>query len=129
MITMVKVKAAELTGAALDWCIGLTKGAEFVEDYGRPCLQFPGSCAVLDGLQRDRYIIVPKYSSTWEHVGPLVDEHDVWLSDDEGACVASCYPHTGSRIVEGNTNLIAICRAIVVARLGVEVEVPQELLG
>lgn len=115
---MVKVKTAELTGAALDWAVAKAVDWRLISDVPH---NYEG------GDSTDTY--APAFSTDWRHGGPLIDEHDVWLSDDEGACVASCEPHIGRYVVEGGTNLIAICRAVVATKLGEEVEVPQELLS
>ncbi|MNC62647.1 hypothetical protein D3C87_1662740 [compost metagenome] len=128
---LVEVKTAELVGPALDWCVCMVAtGAEYHDDYGRATLVMPGAAAMMDGLKRPGYAAsVPDYSSDWALGGPLIDKYDVWLSDDEGACVASCPPHAGRFVVEGGTNLIAACRAIVNAETGDVVQVPAELVG
>lgn len=63
------------------------------------------------------------YSTNWVMGGPLLDDHHMWLSDDgEGVVYASKMPHVGEAIQEGDTPLIAICRAVVRAAFGDEVE-------
>ena len=56
-------------------------------------------------------------STNWAQLGPLIDEYDVWLSSDGGDIhYASIAPHTDNAIQEGETALIAACRAIVASK-------------
>ncbi|EOL9041322.1 DUF2591 domain-containing protein [Cronobacter turicensis] len=114
-----KKKTAELTGTALDWAVAKALGYDvFINPFNDVMRKIsePIGC----------YRFEP--STNWSHGGPLIDENNIWLSDD-GLCVASCEPHTRRYIAEGDTNLIAICRAVVAARLGEEVEIPTDLIG
>lgn len=125
-MTMVKVKTAELTGLALDWSVAKATGINAEISYKHdPENHNEEPCEIFDNDTVDAF----SPSTDWSQGGPLIDEHDVWLSDYDGACVASCEPHFGRFIQEGNTNLIAICRAVVATKLGEEVEVPQELVS
>lgn len=130
---MIKVKTAELTGQALDWAVAQVVQPEgFVlrmdPEYDPP---EPVLGIVMDASDLENSWLKTGWSPStdWSQGGPLIDEHDVWLSDYDGACVASCEPHFGRYIQEGNTNLVAICRAVVATKLGDEVEVPQELVS
>lgn len=130
MSQFVEVKTAELVGPALDWAVAM---AEFWEaDRPRDGQIRKGDVYMLVGPFRLIGLGVDKFyspSTNWAQGGPLIDECDVWLSDDEEACVASCPPHAGRFVVDGGTNLIAACRAIVAAKLGDVVLVPVELAG
>ena len=130
MSEFVEVKTAELVGPSLDWAVAM---AEFWEaDRPRDGQIRKGDVYMLVGPFRLIGLGVDKFyspSTNWAQGGPLIDECDVWLSDDEEACVASCPPHAGRFVVDGGTNLIAACRAIVAAKLGDVVQVPVELAG
>lgn len=130
MSEFVEVRTAELIGQALDWAVAM---AEFWEaDRPQDGQIRKGDVYMLVGPFRLIGLGADKFyspSTNWAQGGPLIDECDVWLSDDEGACVASCPPHAGRFFVEGGTNLIAACRAIVAAKLGDVAQVPAELAG
>ena len=130
MSQFVEVKTSELVGPALDWAVAM---AEFWEaDRPQDGQIRKGDVYMLVGPFRLIGLGVDKFyspSTNWAQGGPLIDECDVWLSDDEEACVASCPPHAGRFVVDGGTNLIAACRAIVAAKLGDVVQVPVELAG
>ena len=128
MSEFVEVKTAELTGAALDWAVAM---AEFWEaDRPQDGQIRKGDVYMLAGPFRLIGLGVDKFyspSTNWAQGGPLIDEYDVWLSDDEVVCVASCSPHADRFVIAGETNLIAVCRAIVAAKLGDVVQVPAIL--
>jgi hypothetical protein len=141
---MVDVKVSELNGAALDWAVAQVRIAagELTEDervIGLPYLSRrhvfgPGVETNLYQPDGSKFITHGpgcrwSPSADWDQVGPLVDEYDIWLSSDEGDCVASLPPHANEAIATGPTNLIAICRAIVAAKLGDMVQVPVELVA
>lgn len=125
----IEVKTAELTGAALDWAVAM---AEFWEaDRPQDGQIRRGDVYMLVGPFRLIGLGADKFyspSTNWVQGGPLIDECDVWLSDDERVCVASCPPHAGRFVVDGGTNLIAACRAIVTSKLGEVVQVPEKLV-
>lgn len=137
---LVEVKTAELTGPALDWAVAKAIGYQMIEVPPDLHGNNAGEVLAPTGLIESGYrwpnvgrvhaaAFCKNWSVDWAQGGPLIDKHDVWLSDDEGACVASCPPHAGRFVVEGGTNLIAACRAIVVKELGDVVQVPAELVG
>ena len=118
-----KIKTSELQGAALDWAvaeaIGRTVHATVhysgVNEYGR----------VASSSAIDLSEFSP--STNWSQCGPLIESAGVlighyldiggWYADLEGPAVYR----------DGPTPLIAACRAIVAAKLGDEVDVPEEL--
>lgn len=107
-----KIKTSELTGPALDWAVAKCEGADYfcanptTEDADlpwEPCFN---------------------YSTDWSQGGPILQNHISALLDcaDSGweACCCGVYE-------VGDTALEAVCRAYVAAKLGEEVEVPDEL--
>lgn len=126
-----KVKTADLTGAALDYAVSMT--CEF--QYGTPRRSkgmwiFPLSrpdwktlgAATLDfgGWWKCN---VPAYSTDWGCAGPLIDMHIKAIVNDAGQ---HWYAHTNDHVGFGETALIAAMRAIVASELGEEVEIPEE---
>lgn len=107
MNQMIEVKTAELTGPALDWAV---------------CLAANGfSCQVTSD-----------YSTDWAQGGPLIEEYAVQLEPCAGYWVAKTDCRLGSNHYakrDGESPLIAACRAIVAAKLGAVVSVPAELAG
>lgn len=129
MSEFVEVKTAELSGAALDWAVAMAEFWE--EDRPRDGQIRKGGVYMLVGPFRLIGLGADKFyspSTNWSQGGPLIDECNVWLSDDEVVCVASCPPHAGWFVVDGGTNLIAACRAIVKSKLGEVVRVPEWLV-
>lgn len=132
------IKTEELSGTALDWAV-----AEALDDY---CVRRASEAGYAWG-EGDPLIVVPSDhnqcfwifgeddwspSINWVQGGPLVDEYDVWLAgpasiDSVGDCHAAWVDGTGP-IAHGETKLIAAMRAIVAAKLGKEMDVPEEFL-
>lgn len=122
-----KVKTADLVGTQLDIAVAVALGGVitrpqdaqvYLNEMHLPCGE--------EAKKYSRYVFSP--STDWSQRGPLIDEYCIWLSDDEGNFVASCEPHIGRYVVDGATSLIAICRALVLAKLGDEVDIPDELI-
>lgn len=120
-----KVKTSELTGAALDWAVVSIECA-----LPAPFKSFP---AVLNGTVR---IFRPDIgahsepispSTNWSQGGPIIEREEiaVW-PDEEGGFLASANEGRG-RDFHGSTYLIAAMRCFCSAKLGDEVEVPDEL--
>lgn len=118
-----KVKTSELTGVALDWAVAQATGAN------ARIHTFEGNGAVQIVSDIDEPHLLATYSPTnsWNQCGPFIDRFNVWLSDDDGIFHASCEPHMDGAIKGGPNQKVAICRAVVAAKLGDEVELPSEL--
>lgn len=131
---MAKLKTTELTGAALDIAVALALGwtceraqdAQFMNEYGeRKLVGYNGP-----GIYGQSVAFNP--STDWAHGGPLIDQFNVDIGhQDPGYVVASIYTPHGRYNVDyrGPDALTAICRAVVAAKFGLEVEIPDELLG
>lgn len=115
MIT-VKVKTAELTGPALDWAAAKATGAGAVD------------------LHKDNlgyWLTLHRYSPStrWSCAGPLIERFEIDFNGQlrgDSIYMARCRT-IGDVWFGGKTPLIAVCRAVVAANLGDEVEVPPEL--
>lgn len=117
-----KIKTSELSGVALDWAVAQAVGIEV-----KLIRHSTGYCAYIDYLGE----VLFDPSEDWAIGGPLIAKY---LMD---FCVD--HPHTiGAALCDengmymnmlfGETHLIAACRAIVAAKLGDEVDVPEGLV-
>jgi hypothetical protein len=119
-MSTVEVRTADLIGPALDWAVAQAEGFQ-VEIRQRQDAAYP--CPLIVEGQATRGI--PRYCSDWGHTGPLVEKYNVSL----------IYAFEEYQALIGMTEseqhekpLVAICRAIVSAKLGDAVQVPEELL-
>lgn len=122
------VKTSDLIGPALDWAVAKAEGHQpLLVPTGRTEYSVGVITAMDDG---------PKgfaccYSTDWSQGGPLIEKH-VWALPQRAthryhlgafeAYTPGGFPHNG------DTPLIAACRAIVAAELGDQVDVPDELM-
>ncbi len=109
-----KINTSELTGAALDWVV------EKIE-FMRHSLEsdFCGSV----GYARD-------YSTDWAQGGPIIEREGISVDRIGGAWTADIADSVGGYIEHtesGTTPLIAAMRCYVAAKLGDEVDLPEEL--
>lgn len=129
-----KIKTSELEGAALDWSVAKACGVGVALDveFGAPTgvVRLAGSA----NLWRP--------STDWGQGGPLIEKQIKAGFEiapiNAGKVACSNYtdegiPYSGNwdtpEIREhGDTPLIAACRAIVAAKLGDTVDIPEELL-
>ena len=146
MSQFVEVKTAELAGPALDWAVA--KACRY--ECGRlPRIGNTLGCNLPDGLQ---YVIGRlccasiaeelnarffRPSTDWAQGGPLIDKHSIDFNtqgvDVDGSqlieATAQDFECMECWSAEGETRLIAACRAIVSAKFGDAVKVPVELVG
>lgn len=143
MSTMVKVKTAELTGAALNWAVAQVLGFTVKKSaYDTDFWHCEELCQPYwyNGPVEDY-----KPSSDWSHGGPLVDalmktgKWEVVQSVTAGEVAvqnynSECVPVDGKDwdadilYFSSKSLLIAFCRAFVASERGEEVEVPQDLV-
>lgn len=134
------VKTEDLTGAALDWAvfcaaypgmeptINVAKGetierAPFIKPITFPSATYL-TYAGAYGYERNW-----NPSSEWECGGPLIDIYRVGIYCDYTPAETITANVTGSgAVATGDTFLVAACRAIVAAKLGELVEIPDELM-
>lgn len=139
MSEFVEVKTAELVGPALDWAVTevLIALGEMTRDQnaiGTPYIK--GKYVFGPGVETNRnnpdgspfitHGCGSKFnpSSDWHHGGPLWDEWATSMEHYDGWLVAVV-----GGDAQGQTKLIALCRAIVSAKIGDVVQVPAELVG
>ena len=120
-----KIKTAELTGAALDWAVAKAKQPVYSDtsliEAGR---------GGYDGIGNFHEPFTP--STDWEQGGPIIERERITLDyfPDGGEWLAQVWDNNGNPIVEeqGPTPLIAAMRCYVANKIGDEVAIPEELL-
>ena len=138
-MSMIEVKTSELIGPALDWAVAETEG---IQRFAMGS-DWPGNSVVADAADRDRVVICNLFgrlvvarggwsnewspSTDWAQGGPLIDKHNVEILRAGDCVMAKLYGLTNAA-GDGKTPLIAACRAIVAAKLGDAVSVPEELV-
>ena len=118
-----KIKTSEITGAALDWAVAKILGVK-TQTCGVGKYQY---LAYIPKGKRSFYKYTP--SSNWKQGGPLMEQHRIRIDCpwDSGPFEATCKIDGTTGWVKGPTILIAAMRCLVSAKLGDEVEVPDEL--
>lgn len=124
-----KVKAAELTGIALDYAVALASGATaFQSDDIRWFFTLHGDMyALSSGWGSMSY----HPSTTWAQGGPLLESekisveikpHGYWMASHQ-------YNYADEKrfLTLGDTPLMAAMRCFVASKLGEEVEIPEKL--
>lgn len=128
-----KIKTSELTGAVLDWAVATstyktapiksacTTRFRVLDDDG----EHVGSIWI---TEKRTLTSAFAPSSNWVQGGSLIDQHGIWLSDDNDESPEKWIASVGGVHTQtGPTPLIAAMRALVTSRLGDEIEVPDEL--
>ena len=115
-----KIKTSELSGAALDWAVAKAED-EVGIDF---CLKDDGSVFNVWTEECGSY----RPSEDWEIAGPLIAGHAIgFVGHDSDNWKAFSSPEDVTYQGVGPTHLVAACRLIVSAKLGNEIEVPEEL--
>lgn len=135
---LIEVRTADLVGEALGWAAGTAEGLELFlapPEYGNSWRVF----ARYQGQATER----SKRHNPWEDWalgGPMVDKYHVQTSFNgsgfsrsptgEHWCAYVCNDNGTETHPSGSgpSALIAVCRAVVIARLGETVQVPKELM-
>lgn len=115
MTRMIKMEVAELSGPALRYAVAIAEGWDFSAQLDR--IAFSGFCPDTD----------------WANGGPLIDKYRIDLSSppsDTSQAGWDAHVDDDSCLnwSNGETPLIAACRAVVQAQLGDAVQVPAELV-
>lgn len=113
-----KVKTSELSGVQLDYAVA--------------CCHFLWQ-PVLHVTSQTKFVelmgVVYSPTTNWSQRGPLIEKEEIefkWVSD--ATLEAHSYLHD-PHYSHGLTHQEAACRLIVAAKLGDEVEIPDELAG
>ncbi|MCW2272434.1 DUF2591 domain-containing protein [Pseudomonas sp. JUb96] len=126
MTGLIEVKTADLVGEALGWAVGKAEDLEVLlapPIYGNPWRVFVRYTGEVT-IRQVRY----NPWEDWAVGGQLIQKYRVGF----GLYSNSFFAVTGlddiSGDADGSTHLIAACRAVVTAKLGNAVPVPQELI-
>ena len=122
-----KIKTKDLTGAALDWAVAISKGipAEelYIQKWGS---RMPPSiyrrCRDADGSLGPDLL----FSRKWEAGGPIIDREGISIYRMTSDWSAAYNPSGAAQ--DGPTPLIAAMRCYVASKLGDEVDVPEKLI-
>ena len=136
-----KIKTADLTGPALDWAVAQCEGLNPNSDpkVRRQYVGYSGF-AEANGFG----CAIKHYSTSWDKGGPLIERKGINLfkhnklsgSQPDTWCAHQVVPRPNlegsfnscALALDGPTPLIAAMRCYVASRLGVEVDVPDELV-
>ena len=118
-----KVKTAELTGAALDWAVAKCEGFS-ATGYEARRLKMKGAS-----------FEIPKHwqpSTDWAQGGPIIERvHINILAPEETGCWSWIADKGLTRGYSGGPDrspLIAAMRCYVASKLGDDIEIPEELM-
>jgi hypothetical protein len=129
-----KIKVSELTGAALDWTVAKAEG----KTPKIQCTSFRDAFIyrVYLGWSYEHSssgsIVEYRPSKDWAEGGPIIEREgislirqtpDRWVSEYSNGC--DRFDHARSH---GPTPLIAAMRCYVTSKLGLEIDVPDELI-
>jgi len=124
-----KIKTSELIGAQLDWAVAKAEALNF-EPYFYKHGQYWVIKVVRDGYNPERNVYWFSPSTDWSQGGPLIEKFRPVIvyhnGPDETPMAAT--REQSPNFMAGDTVLIAAMRAIVAAKLGEEIEVPEELV-
>lgn len=121
-----KIKTADLIGPALDWAVAQCESVdvEYINDGKTRCL-----------LRVSPFTSMYRPSTDWAQGGRLIEKEKLELRCNDYEWQAFCFgfpvsrAHSGTRTwAAGPTPLIAAMRCFCCAKLGDEVDVPDELV-
>lgn len=146
MTEMIEVRVAELTRPALDWAVAIAEGlsinlitvTEQIELIDRE--QFTEyeveRLKLLFKLKmksvNDRGFSLgnsPAFSLDWGHCGPLIKKYVVNITHGTKVQAVSHLHGAATPTMEDESELVAICRAVLAAIHGEFVKVPEILIG
>jgi hypothetical protein len=120
-----KIKVSEAKEKTLDYLVSLCEGAtnlryDTVATWWVDFNEEPKALSSGWGKSQSWHP-----STNWAQGGPIIEREYIWLEINEG----QCYAHkNGLKFYEGETPLIAAMRCYVTSKLGLKVDVPDELI-
>jgi hypothetical protein len=110
-----KMKTAELTGAALNWAVAMCEGWQYTTARDSTG-QYPWLIKVGKDIDPKQY----RPSSNWMQGGPIIEREGIallpgWTAERPGFSA------------DGETPLIAAMRCYVASKQGDEIEIPEEI--
>jgi len=131
------VYVGKLVGRPLDWAVAVAEGHEPTGEPGAIMEAIEGQrLSVVFHISQPPIVAVSSVkgdycpSTNWAQGGPLRDKYGITLLDHGDFCTATlCGKTCDESRASGDTALIALSRAIVLARLGERIEVPSALIA
>jgi hypothetical protein len=133
------MKTSELTGAALNWAVGVAEGIQWEIDdpevglYHRRSRNDRLVLGALDYDIMEDWGLTPYEPSTnWAQGGPIIEREGIGLDQYADypqwqAFTPAPEQPSGQAVCNGPTPLIAAMRCYVASKLGAEIELPKEL--
>lgn len=135
----VEVKVSELEGAALDWAVAVADGVQPIlwdvccgNGVTNCNPSEPPECCCNPEVQVAIGFGRWQPSTDWSQGGPLIEKYRPDVQTNSDGQIAAYLNNSLSdpdplAIGRGDTYMIAVCRAIVAAKLGDTVQIPAEL--
>lgn len=135
-----KVKTADLTGAALDWAVAKCEGYRDANDPAEHEGEDETLCVYNWAFMREprvaaRWLVDLQYSTNWAQGGPIIERERIILIPQSNlrgeqlpiwSASVNLYPGPSWA---GPTPLVAAMRCFVASKLGDEVDIPEELMA
>ena len=127
-----KIKTAELTGAALDWAVatalGYTRTTIHTVEFGKRVSK-PAPWGFWDEVDGDTSRDGTFHPSTnWAQGGPIIEREGIELGSYADQWQAEMHLEDGSIFERGQTPLIAAMRCLIASKMGDKIEIPDDLL-
>lgn len=111
------MKTAELTGALLDYWVARAEGVPATQLF---FYQTPYTIETVCGRHvLNNFPVAVRYSTDWAQGGPLIEKYNLDMFEVDDIWSSSVFEQPD---IDGDTPLQAICRAVVRAAFGDEVE-------
>ncbi|WP_395601166.1 phage protein NinX family protein (plasmid) [Pseudomonas sp. A1437] len=130
---LVDVAVKDLSGAALDWAVGVIEGATPIEGGRLEWTVGTQKASVTPGMKNNPYNLEHRGfgycpSIDWSHGGPLLTKYRIGFGLYPGAYFAVIGTNDDAGEGHGPDHLTSACRAIVAAKHGDIVKVPACLV-
>lgn len=121
-----KIKTSELIGPALDWAVAKCEGYSPLNHSHLATVMVERKNA--RGVMQPEHITNLRFSTEWWSGGPIIERERIEVRPGEKNEGWFASIHSAWMFMPGPTALIATMRVFVAAKLGDEVEIPEELL-
>ena len=130
MTDLIEVRVSNLIGAPLDWAVAMAEGYKQDTENHLTIISPRGVFTSVSNYgAANGFGFRP--STSWEHGGPLIDNHHGSVQHFHGLAEDACYsggPAGADSWSYGPTALVAFCRGFVHYKLVDTVQVPKELM-
>ena len=125
------MKTSDLTGAALDWAVAKCEGYEISYDADERDFWLDSIVTPVSGLTTFGWLSKEvRFSTDWTQGGPIIEREEIGFAKygPNGTWKAVIGEIPRGIPCYGPTPLIAAMRCYVVCKLGVEIDIPEELV-